>query len=244
MEDKHLTFQENLAAYALGALDPEETVALESHMQTCEACRAELADYRTVSSGLLAAMPARPPRSTVRRNLQKQISGHAAKSRPGFNWSLGQVVFAGLMVTLVGLNVITMLQVYNLRQEQAELLAQRTSEQTAIAMLAYPTTQSLPFDQNGIAGSLLVDKQRNLLAVFAWNLPSAPGGKTYQMWLIDPNGDRTSGGFITPEANYPFVMAVVRSAKPLTDYVGFGVTVEPAGGSPKPTGPRIMRVDF
>ncbi len=244
MDDKHLAFQEDLAAYALGALDAEETAALEAHLQTCETCRAELAGYESVSSGLLAAMPPRPLRSAVRRNLQKTISGQSSRVRPRFSWSTGQLVFAGLLAVLVGLNLLTISQVYSLRREQAELLAQRTADQTAIAMLAYPTTKTLAFDENGVSGSVLVDKQRGLVAVFAWNLPLAPDGKTYQMWLIDPNGDRTSGGFITPETGYPFVMSVVHSLKPLSDFVGLGITVEPTGGSPKPTGPRIMRVDF
>jgi anti-sigma-K factor RskA len=244
MEQNHIVFQENLAAYALGALDAGEAAAVETHLPTCESCRAELADYQRVSTGLLAALPARPPRSSARRNLQQRLAGQSSRSRPRFNWTLGQLVFAGLLAALVGLNLLTISQVYSLRREQAELLNQRTSEQTAIAMLAYPTTKTLTFDQNGVSGSLLVDKQRNLVAVFAWNLALPPSGKTYQMWLIDPQGDRTSGGFIIPESDYPFVMTVVSSPKPLSDFVGFGITLEPSGGSPKPTGPRIMRVDF
>lgn len=244
MDDNHLGFQENLAAYALGALDAEETTALEAHLQTCETCRAELADYQGISTGLLAALPARPPRATVRRNLQKSIAGQSSRARRGFSWSTGQVVFAGLLAALIGLNLLTISQVYSLRREQSELLAQATSNQTAIAMLAYPTTRTLAFDQNGVSGSVLVDKQRNLVAVFAWNLPIAPDGKTYQMWLIDPKGNRTSGGFLAPDSDYPFVMSVVHSQKPLNDFIGLGITVEPAGGSTAPTGPRVMRVDF
>jgi anti-sigma-K factor RskA len=180
----------------------------------------------------------------VRRELQKTLARQATRPRLGFNWSVGQLVFAGLLAALVGLNLLTISQLFSLRREQSELLAQRNSEQTAIAMLAYPTTKTLAFDENGVSGSVLVDTKRNLVAVFAWNLRPAPNGKTYQMWLIDPKGDRTSGGFITPEIDYPFVMAVVHSPMPLTEFAGLGITVEPTGGSPKPTGPRIMRVDF
>ncbi len=145
---------------------------------------------------------------------------------------------------LVGLNLLTVYQLYSLRREQAELINRGSSEQTAIAMLAYPSTKTLTFDQNGITGSLLVDKHRNLVALFAWNLATAPAGKTYQIWLIDPQGDRTSGGLLEIEPGYPFVMATIQSPQPLTNFVGLGVTVEPAGGSPKPTGPRVLRVDF
>jgi anti-sigma-K factor RskA len=244
MDQNHTEFQENLAAYALGALDPEEIALLETHLQTCESCRAELADYQRVSTGLSAALPARAPRPVVRRSLQKHLAAQTRRARPQFNWSAGQWVFAGLVAALIGLNLLTVSQVYSLRREQAELLDARTSEQTALAMLSYPTTKALAFEENGVSGSLLVDKQRNLVAVFAWNLPIPPAGKTYQMWLIDPKGDRTSGGFIAPEVGYPFNMAVIHSPQPLSNFVGLGVTVEPSGGSPKPTGPRIVHVDF
>lgn len=244
MTSDHATFQDNLAAYALGALDAEEAVALEQHLQTCETCRAELADYRGVSTGLLAALPPRQPRASARRALEKRLAGERKRTQPQFNWSLGQLVFGGLLAALVLLNAVLVFQMSGLRREQAELINQRKADQTVIAMLAYPTTKTLAFDQNGVTGSLLVDKQRNLVGVFAWDLNKPPEGKTYQIWLIDPQGDRTSGGFLVPEAGYPFVTAVVSSHEPLTGYTGIGVTLEPAGGSPQPTGPRILRIDF
>ncbi len=244
MEQTHNDFQENLAAYALGALDPEETAALEAHLQTCESCRAELADYQAVSTGLLAALPPQQPRASVRRALQKQVAGQSSQKRVGFNWSFAPALFGALMVALVALNAFTVYQVYSMRQEQAEMDRRRAVDQTAIAMLAYPTTQTLTFAENGVSGSLLVDKQRNLVAVFAWNLPNPPAGKAYQMWLVDPNGDRTSGGFLVPEANYPFVTAIIWPHQPLTNFTSLGVTLEPAGGSAAPTGPRIFHAGF
>jgi hypothetical protein len=148
------------------------------------------------------------------------------------------------MVLVLGLSVFSVLEAWSVRQAQSEQEDRTTAEQTAIAMLAYPGTQVTAFEQNGITGSLLVDKKRDLVAVFAWHLPPPPPGKTYQMWLIDPQGDRTSGGFLMPETSYPFVMAVINSPAPLTGFKGLGVTVEPLGGSPAPTGPKILGVDF
>jgi anti-sigma-K factor RskA len=244
MDQAHNVFQENIPAYALGSLDPEETATLEAHLQTCESCRLELAEYQRISAGLLAALPARLPRAVVKRNLQRALAGQTERGRPRFSWPLGQWAFVSLLVVLVGVNLLTVYQVYSLKREQAELISTRSSEQTAIAMLAYPSTKTLTFNENGVTGSLLVDKQRNLVAVFAWNLAMAPAGKSYQMWLIDPQGDRTSGGLLETEPGYPFVMAVIQSPQPLANFVGLGITVEPAGGSPKPTGPRLLRVDF
>ena len=240
MDDSHITFKENLSAYSLGALDADETIALESHLQTCESCRVELAEYQRISTGLLSALPPRPPRPALKRILQKRL----AKPRPQFKFSFGQIAVTSAFILLIALNIASLLQIYSLKQQQAELSNQHYSEQTAIAMLAYPGTQPISFDQNGISGSLLMDNNRNLLAVFAWHLPPAPAGKTYQMWLIDAKGDRTSGGLLAPDADQPFVMAVVTSSMPLTNFTGLGVTLEPSGGSPQPTGPKVLRVDF
>ncbi len=244
MNDPHLTFQEDLSAFVLGALDANETAALETHLQTCEACRAELADYQRVSAGLLSALPPQAPRPALKRILQKRLASITKSTRPQFKLSWSQVAIAGAFVLLLALNVISILQVYALKQQQAELSSQHYSAQTAIAMLAYPGTQPVSFDQNGISGSLLVDRNRNLLAVFAWHLPPAPAGKTYQMWLIDAKGDRTSGGFLVPEDGQPFVMAVIASPGPLAGFTGLGITLEPSGGSPKLTGPKILSVGF
>jgi anti-sigma-K factor RskA len=244
MDDNHTVFRDNLAAYALGALDEGEVSALEAHLQTCETCRAELADYQRVSSGLLGALPLRPPQAAARRSLQRRLTSPASRVRPAFQWSLGGAIFGGLLAVLIGLNLLTVWQLYAVRQEQAEMNARGMSEQTAIAMLAYPTTKTLAFAENGVSGSLLVDKTRNLVAVFAWNLATPPAGKAYQMWLIDAQGKRTDGGLLVQEDGYPFVMAVIRVSQPLTNFNGVGVTLEPAGGSPQPTGPRVFRVDF
>lgn len=240
MNDPHATFQENLSAYALDALDADETAALKIHLQTCESCRAELTEYQRVSTGLLSALPPRPPRPALKRILQKRLE----PARPQFKFSFGQIAIASAFVLLIALNIASVWQVYSLKQQQAEINNQHYSEQTAIAMLAYPGTQQIIFGQNNISGSLLVDKTRNLVAIVAWHLPPAPAGKTYQMWLIDAKGDRTSGGLLVPEADQPFVMAVVASSQPLSGFTGFGVTLEPSGGSPSPTGPKVLRVDF
>lgn len=244
MVSEHSTFQDNLAAYALGALDPEEAAALEQHLQGCESCRAELASYQRVSSGLLAALPARAPRPAARRSLEKRLAGARSRTRPQPRFSLGQLAFGALLAALVVLNGVMVSQVSALRTEQAELLAQRQTDATVLAMLAYPTTKTMAFDQNGVSGSLLIDQKRELVGVFAWHLTKPPEGKTYQIWLIDQQGRRTSGGFLQPEAGYPFVTGIVWSPQPLADYTGIGVTLEPSGGSDQPTGPRVLRVDF
>ena len=71
--EEHSRFREDLAAYALGALEAEHVAALEAHLRTCEACQAELADYRTIGENLPAALPPRQPPPALREQLQRRL---------------------------------------------------------------------------------------------------------------------------------------------------------------------------
>ncbi len=61
----------------------------------------------------------------------------------------------------------------------------------------------------------------------------------YQFWLIDPSGDRTSGGTFSVDAQGRG-WVLIRSPKPLNNFQSVGVTIEPEGGSPAPTGAKMM----
>ncbi len=244
MVDEHSVYKENVAAYALEALPAEDVAALEAHLRTCHSCTADLASYRRIADGFLLAFPPKAPPSSLRRRLRQQLAPGSRSGPSRWKWSFGKLALTAAMVVLVALNLVSTLQLNSLRNDLAEQDARSTSEQTAIAMLAYPGTQVVSFDENGVAGSLMVDKQRNLLAIFAWHLPPAPASKAYQIWLIDPQGNRTSAGFLFPEAGYAFTMSVIQSPVPLSGFTSLGVTLEPAGGSRSPTGNRIFGVGF
>src|SRR5512147_498811 len=108
--DEHSLLRENLSAYALGALDAEDIAALESHLQTCESCRVELAAYRTISDNLLMATPPRQPSPILRKRLQSQLPSTQKKSRPRFTWSLGRWAAGAALVLLVLFNLFSFLQ--------------------------------------------------------------------------------------------------------------------------------------
>jgi anti-sigma-K factor RskA len=69
-------------------------------------------------------------------------------------------------------------------------------------------------------------------------MPQLPPGRVYQLWLV-AKGQRQNGGTFTVDAAGSGLL-LVRSALPLTAYDAAGVTVEPAGGSPGPTSPRVI----
>jgi anti-sigma-K factor RskA len=81
------------------------------------------------------------------------------------------------------------------------------------------------------------DQSSFLLAVH--NLPKLEPGKAYQVWLVSASGERTNGGVFSLD-NQGYGWLVIFPPKPLNEYRSIGITVEPEGGSPGPTGPRVM----
>jgi anti-sigma-K factor RskA len=244
-------YRENLAAYALGTLDADEIRALEAHLRDCQDCQSELAEYQAVTTGLLGSIPPQAPPPGLRRKLAAQLPSQRART-PNLlanifaQFSLGQMAAAVIVVILLGLNIYSSLQIRDLQRQQAALAEHLSNDQTALAMLAYPSTQSLAInpDVQNLAGSMLVDREKRIAVLVLWNLPPLEAGQTYQAWLIDANGNRVSGGLITPVDDQRYTTTTIRSPVPIGEFEGLGVTVEPSGGSEGPTGPRILAVDL
>ncbi len=241
-------FQENLPAYSLGALDADELAALESHIATCEDCKAELAEYRTISYGLLQALPPQAPSARVRRYLTNRFaSKRTGKLVPLFQrFSLGQLVNAFVMLMLIVSNVFAAMQIGDLRQEQTALAERLSTEQAAIGMLAFPNTQihMIDPDVQDLTGSALVNIDRPMAVLLLWNLPDLDPSRIYQIWLIDPSGKPIGAGWFVPANGQKYTTALVQSSAPLGDFIAIGVTIEPLGGSDRPTGERLLLVEL
>ncbi|RME83204.1 MAG: hypothetical protein D6775_08765 [Caldilineae bacterium] len=230
--------QDLLPAYALGILDAEETARVAEHLASCATCRAELASYEEVVDTLpLAAREVAPPPHLKQRIMQAAMAGQAVTS-PQQTPSLGQWLrdlFAWRVpawgVAMVA--VILLLAGGNLALWQ-QLRQARTTVSTPMRIVALSGTETAPaatglliFDQEGFVGTLVVD-----------GMPPLDHEHQYQLWLIE-NGRRDNGGVFSVEADgYGWLQ--IRGEKPLSSYQAFGITVEPAGGSPGPTGPKML----
>jgi len=242
--DQHTPFLDDIPAYALGALDAEESAALEAHLATCASCRTELAEYRSLSESLLTAVPPKNPPAALRRRLQNRLPGAQKPVRPRWNWSFANMAMGTALALLLAMNVYSIVQVRSLQAVQTQLSRQYRTGQTILSMLSYPATQRLAINADKVVGSLLLDRDRNIVALIVWNMPQLQEDKTYQVWLVDPGGDRVSAGIFRPEGDQPYTTQIFWPQQSISNFVGIGVTVEPAGGSKQPTGARVFKVDF
>jgi anti-sigma-K factor RskA len=243
-QDQHSLLRENIPAYALGTLDADEIAALDAHLRTCESCRAELAEYRAISESLLTAIPPRQPSAALRKRLQSQLPSAKKQARPTFTWSFSQLALGTALVLLLFTSVFFFVQMRAIQNQQASLQQQLKTNQFALSLLAYPGTQSYPIADGEASGSVLLDRERNTVALVMWRLPELGQDKTYQVWLIEPDGHRVSAGLFRPQPDASYTTQPVITGQDISKFTGVGVTIEPAGGSDQPTGPRVFKVDF
>ncbi|MGL3806426.1 anti-sigma factor [Paeniglutamicibacter sp. R2-26] len=117
-------------------------------------------------------------------------------------------------------------QLSALRNEQAEL--------TKILTAADAKSKTQRMD-DGARVTLAYSASTGMMAVTAEGLPALPSGKGYELWLISDAG-AVPAGMIDGAASDGMVMV----SGSMDGVTHFGITVEPASGSPAPTTEPIM----
>ncbi|HUB99745.1 MAG TPA: anti-sigma factor [Solirubrobacterales bacterium] len=74
---EHDRWSEDLAAYALGALDPERAAELERHAESCERCRSEIRWLMPAVDALAEAVPRQAPPPALRQRLMAEVRADA-----------------------------------------------------------------------------------------------------------------------------------------------------------------------
>jgi anti-sigma-K factor RskA len=227
------------AAYALDALDDDERRAFEAHYPTCEICTADVAAHRETVAQLAAAVAATPP-PELRDRVMAEI-GRTRQLSPlpngarvaGGNWSAAAsrwrrwsgpavlAVAAALVVAVFGWGAIRTLDGGDSTGDDLQ------------ALLEAPGTVISPLAGEGEGTLNLVwhaDMDRGVLVGAEL---AAPGeGSVYELWQIDLDGPRPAGLFQPDDAGR-VATGLDLEAEPGATWA---VTIEPAGGSPQPTG--------
>lgn len=87
-------------------------------------------------------------------------------------------------------------------------------------------------------GRLIRDPDGKGAVLVVQGMPAPPPGQVYQLWFIRPDGRRDSGGLFTVDDGRGVLYAHLPAN--VDEYVAVGVTDEPAGGSPGPTGTKVL----
>ena len=120
---------------------------------------------------------------------------------------------------------------------QTQLATQRQIEGLLAQAEQRPLTAADP--ASGARGRAYLDPTTDQMLVAVSRLPQLPADRAYQLWFVRPDGMRDSGGvFRVGEGGEGTILA--RAPAGLAAYTAIGITEEPSGGSPGPTGPKIV----
>lgn len=229
------------ASYALDALDEQERAGFELHLQQCEACRAEVAELRSVVDILpLALDDLQIPSPHLRSRILAAVGEDAEPAaelppprllRPTRAWYQRLEPYLAAAAILV----IAVLGIWNLRL-QSHAPSPTASERTVIAALASGASVSYLKGPGGTAA--VVQPRDGRAAYLVLNgLHPLPRSRVYQLWFIAGNRPVSAGVFTVPSPQTSTVTAQL----PAGGYSLAAVTVEPGPhGSPQPTGQKVL----
>jgi len=218
---------EQLAAYALDALDDDERSAFEAHLAECEQCREELTDFRETAGMLAYAAEGPAPPDALRERILEQArrerpSQSVVVLRPRRALRLTAIAAAAAVAAAIGLGIWAASLSNSLDAERSA----RAAEARAAAILADADSTRIPMGERGE----LVRSPDGDAVMVVRNLAPAPEGKTYEAWVIDSGGPIKAGLFEGGGQQ------IVLLEQPVGEGAMVAVTLEPEGGSEQPTG--------
>jgi anti-sigma-K factor RskA len=248
----HEQFADDLALLAVGALQGDERVALEKHLEGCASCRRELEQLRgdTALLALSATGPKPPQRS--RDRLMKAIAKEPrettrASIAPRRSWTLVPWLAAAVFALAA---VFFFRQSDRLSQRVAELQDQATQQQTqlerareVVSTLTSSNAQRVTLVASSVLpqpqGKAIYVRDRSSLVFIASNMPALPAQKAYELWLIPTNGAPIPAGVFKPDAHGS--ATVVQPPLPAgVEAKAFAITIESEQGATTPTMPIVM----
>ena len=251
-----------LGAYALGVLSQAERTAVEAHLQAAPKLRAELAEHRHALTRLMNAEPLRAPPTGMKSQLMAQIAAAAktpplqsqplsepqAKSQPkSRRASLGDWLRGGLALprlAVATMSLVALVAVGGLGSQVLRLSSEQLAYRQAMDLMYDDGASKITLGGRPAApaatGTLRFKPEGQVALLEAHDLPVLEPTRAYQLWLVYPDNTRDTGAIFQVDGLDGTTMVVVRSPKPFNSYVRFGISIEPAGGSPAPTGPGAL----
>jgi anti-sigma-K factor RskA len=266
---EHIRLEE-LELFALGALPGNEAAALQAHVAGCGECAMKLAQAHGSAALLAFAAKQERPAGTVKAELMARIranreaeerfawpvktkdaqaEGANTKSEANmksswWNWVLVPAALALALVSfaLSWQNQRIAAELQKERKAAESLLRNREEIEKLVSVLSAQDTVAVKLAGTGETASAsgVVKFNGKLgMVVYSAELPALPPDKNYQMWLVPVSGAPISAGVLGP-GGHAFGKLWTAEVPVNTEAKTFTVTVEPVGGMPQPTGPKVL----
>lgn len=231
-------------AYAVDALDDQERELFEQHLADCSACRAEVASLRGAASLLPETSYAEPPRA-----LRDKVLADIGKVRPlpplpaqePAVRDIGSARRRRFPVRLAAAAaVLAVLGVGAAVTQPWENRTTQGNQEVADLVLQASDAERVSLQLDGAEATIVRSVSQGRAVIVTNDMPPAPEGKVYELWLQAPGGTMVRAGLMPEGADNTFLLEGDAS-----DAIGAGITIEPApDGSNEPSTPPIALFDF
>jgi anti-sigma factor RsiW len=225
-EDLHVL----TGSYVLDAISDIEREEFERHLQHCPACEAEVRGMRETAARLALACAVTPPArmeqqvlaATYRTRQLPPLSADRPRRAmprlvPRVPRRLAMLAVAASVAAAVALGITQLTAQHQLDQARA----------TAITRVVTASDAHVATARTSAGGSVTVVASIALreAVVSTSGMASLPSSRVYQVWVMSPSGARSAG--------LMHGSSLLASAVRPGDRIG--ITVEPAGGTARPT---------
>jgi anti-sigma-K factor RskA len=223
----HSRWADDVGAYLLGALAPDEAAEFEAHLAGCETCRRDIADLRVAADALPASVPIVSPPPALKDRIMAVVGQEAelleaagrGADRPApaarprrrrLDWlTRPAVALACALLLLVGGGLAGV------------LLSGGDEARTVVATTEAP------------AADVRLEIRDEGSTLFAENMPAPPRGRIYQVWLKRPGrAPEPTSVLWSTRSDGSAEVAVPGSLEGVEAVL---VTHEPPGGSDEPS---------
>jgi anti-sigma-K factor RskA len=233
-EQMHTERRDDLAAYALGALDTAQAAEVEEHVAGCQGCAEYLRWLQPAVDLLPASVEQLEPPASLRASLMREVRADAAAAAPAaaerprrrWNWSgfalRPATVLAAVVVLAAGLAVGYVL---------SDSGGPERERIEAHAVGSIPAGTLAATLEHGAGGDAILHVQR---------APAPENGDVYQTW-VSRGGTMEPAASFTPHEDGTQEVALGDS---LDGADAVLVTEEPSADEQQPTSPPILRADI
>ncbi|MER5262118.1 anti-sigma factor [Actinosynnema sp. NPDC002837] len=243
-----------IGAYVLDAVSDTERRAFDDHLAHCTACVRETAELRETTALLAGAATVEPPRHLRDRVMTaiadtRQLPPEAdvrAKTVPigpeppgaaGVWWRRTAALAAAAGIAVAVTLGIQGADANRRLERDLQALQQVDGYHSRMAdLLAAPDAKLVRGEvTGGGTGTVVASSAHGEVLFLAHGLPRLPEDRTYQLWLIGADGPRPAGLLTSSDGQADPLLA-----SGFTGREAVGLTVEPRGGSPRPTTPTVV----
>jgi len=228
-ERDHEEIQDLLAAYVLGATDPEEDEVVRAHLDGCSTCTSTVHRLQRALCAIPLAAETVPPPPRLRQQILEMAAASRQSELPGRRkervlrlqprrvpiWRQG----AGWRAAATAVAIVAFALGAGLGLGIGRSIAPQQPPASTVAQYSLSGSGTMA----GAQGRVFELKQQGLTLVEFSNLPELEAGKVYELWLIPHNGQPAPAGVFRPDPGGSHVVVLARS---LTGLTALAVTAE------------------